>query len=188
VNQLGLVQALNDSASALSYESPREPNRGDRACLCDALGVPNGEILHAAIRVVDEAVEVLAAQRPDGHLQGVEGEVGAQGARCLPADHVAREDVDDESHMDPAAVVFTYVRSATHKRFGADARNWRSTRSAGRVAASPGNVVRTILPRTTPRIPRSRIKRSTVQRAIWTPSRRNWAQTLSAPYTRRCSF
>jgi hypothetical protein len=43
--------------------------------------------------MVDEAVEALATARPDGHLEGVERQVGAERARGLPADHVAREDV-----------------------------------------------------------------------------------------------
>ena len=42
-------------------------------------------------------------------------------------------------------------------------------------------VVRTTLPRMTPRKPRRRISRSTVQRATATPSRFSCRQTLSAP-------
>ena len=53
---------------------------------------------------MNEAVEVFATACPDRHLQGVEGEVGAQGTRRLPANHIAREDVDDEGHVDPAGV------------------------------------------------------------------------------------
>ena len=40
----------------------------------------------------------------DGHLQGVEGEVGSQRRRNLPADDEPAEDVEHESHVDEADV------------------------------------------------------------------------------------
>jgi hypothetical protein len=49
--------------------------------------------------------------------------------------------------------------SATHKRFGIEALNWRLTRSAGRAAAGLVMVVNTGLPRCTPRRPALRINR-----------------------------
>jgi IS30 family transposase len=52
--------------------------------------------LHAAIGVVDEAREVRVPAAPDGHLQGVEGKLGAQGDRGAPAHDPAAEGVDDE--------------------------------------------------------------------------------------------
>ena len=39
---------------------------------------------------------------PDGHLQGVQGEIGAQMAGRLPADDEAAEDVEDERDVDEA--------------------------------------------------------------------------------------
>ncbi len=77
--------------------------------------------------------------------------------------------------------VDTYVKSDTHSWLGRCALNWRLTRSSGHGALASLIVVRTALPRTTPRRPMRRINRSTVQRATVTPSRRNWCQTLSAP-------
>ena len=73
--------------------------------------------------------------------------------------------------------------SAVHRRFGAVAVNWRSTRSAGLAAFTSETVVRCLFPLTTPQSPRSRIKRSTVHRATVTPWRCNWRHTLRAPYT-----
>lgn len=49
--------------------------------------------------------------------------------------------------------------------------NFRSTKSLGRVAVTSLIVVRLGLPRTTPRKPRSSIRRSIVQRATRIPSR-----------------
>ena len=38
---------------------------------------------------------------PDGHLQGVQGQVGVQTRGGLPADDPPREDVGHENHIDP---------------------------------------------------------------------------------------
>ncbi len=39
----------------------------------------------------------------DGHLEGVEGQVGVQRPSCLPAQHPPRTGVDRESRVHPAA-------------------------------------------------------------------------------------
>jgi hypothetical protein len=52
--------------------------------------------LGALVAVVDEPVEGLAAAAPQGHLEGVEGELGAQVAGDGPADDQARVAVDDQ--------------------------------------------------------------------------------------------
>ena len=51
--------------------------------------------LHAPVRVVHQVVE-RASARPQRLLQSGEHEVCVQGAGDVPADDVAREDVDDE--------------------------------------------------------------------------------------------
>ncbi|RPK83083.1 hypothetical protein EES46_26035 [Streptomyces sp. ADI98-10] len=56
-------------------------------------------------------------------------------------------------------------KSATQQRFGALATKSRSTRSGARSAAGSTIVVITLLPRTAPVMPSSRMRRSTVQRA-----------------------
>jgi hypothetical protein len=73
------------------------------------------------------------------------------------------------------------VKSETHSWFGLSALNCRFTLSNGHGALGSLTVVRTTLPRTTPRRPKRRINRSTVQRATATFSRRSCFQTLSAP-------
>ena len=47
-------------------------------------------------------VATFALAGPDAHLQGVQGEVGAQGLGQLPAHHAAGEHVDHERRVDPA--------------------------------------------------------------------------------------
>ena len=63
------------------------------------------------------------------------------------------------------------MKSETHSWFGRSARNCRLTRSSGHGALLSLIVVRTTLPRITPRSPSRRISRSTVQRATAVPSR-----------------
>ena len=56
-----------------------------------------------------------------------------------------------------------------------------SARSAGRAPTPAETVVRTRFPRRAPARSSSRISRSTLHRATWTPSRFSWSQTLRAP-------
>ncbi len=62
--------------------------------------------LNSAVAVVNQAVEDLAVTGavPHRHLEGVDGEVRAQGLGDLPADHHAREHVDDEGGVHPAGM------------------------------------------------------------------------------------
>ena len=63
--------------------------------------VADREVLHAAVRMMHQPVEGPFA-RPQRLLQGGEHEVGVQRARDVPADDVAREDVDDEGGVGEA--------------------------------------------------------------------------------------
>jgi hypothetical protein len=49
----------------------------------------------------------LGLPAPDGHLQRVQGQVGAQRAGGLPADQIAAEGVDDQGHIDKPDQVAT---------------------------------------------------------------------------------
>lgn len=51
--------------------------------------------MSAAVGVMHEPVEAVMAL-PDGNLEGVEGQVGAEVVGDLPADDPAVEGVDDE--------------------------------------------------------------------------------------------
>jgi hypothetical protein len=73
------------------------------------------------------------------------------------------------------------VKSDTHSSFGRLAVKSRATRSSGQTTEASGIVVFTFLPRITPQSPIWRIRRATVQRAIFTFSRRSSFQTFFAP-------
>jgi hypothetical protein len=49
----------------------------------------------------------LGLAAPDGHLQGVQGQIGPQRPGGLPADQEAAEGVDDEGHVDEPDQVAT---------------------------------------------------------------------------------
>ena len=49
--------------------------------------------------MVDEAVKV-ALVPPEGHLEGIDGKIGAQVRGGLPADNEAAVGVEDERHVD----------------------------------------------------------------------------------------
>ena len=72
--------------------------------------------------------------------------------------------------------------SATQRRFGAAASKQRSSRSDGRSSGAPGSVVGGLFrPGLAPRIPSSRISRSTVHRATAIPRLFNSSQIFRAP-------
>ena len=77
--------------------------------------------------------------------------------------------------------------SDNHSAFGRLIWNSRFIRSSERLLCTTEHMVFTRWPGTVPCSPIRRISRATVQRAIATPSRRSWHQTLRTPYTWKCS-
>jgi hypothetical protein len=116
--------------------------------------------------MVDQAAEILVPPRPYRHLERIEGEIGTQVIRDLPAQDATSEQIHHESGIDPAGKCLHVGMPATQRRFGAAASKHRSSRSDGRSAGSPGSVAGGLFrPGLAPRIPSSRISRSTVHRA-----------------------
>ena len=79
--------------------------------------------------------------------------------------------------------VATWVRSATHSRFGASAVKSRSTRSGGRGASGSARAVRIFFVRLTPRIPSRPMRRATWSRPMSCPARLAAIHSSRAPYT-----
>ena len=126
------------------------------------------DVLRTAIRVMDQRAVALGLPGVQRLLQRVEHEVGVHRAADPPADDAPGEDVDDEGHVQPALP----------GRDVGEVRDPQLVRplgpelpvhpSSGHGALASLTVVRTTLPRTTPRRPKRRISRSTVQRATAT--------------------
>ena len=75
---------------------------------------------------------------PDRHFQGIEGQLGPQRIRDLPADHHPGKQIENKRGLRKATRRPGVVMSATRRRFGAPAVKSRSSRSDGRSPALPG--------------------------------------------------
>jgi transposase len=73
-DEFGLEEGVEGLGQCVVVGVATGADRGDRAGLGEALGVPNGDILNSAVRVMNEAVDRLAGvgTGPEAHLQGVE--------------------------------------------------------------------------------------------------------------------
>jgi len=102
-DQLGLEQRVEGLGQSVVVGVAGRADGGHGAGLGQPLGVANREVLHSLVAVVGQARDVaaLALAGPDPHLQGVQGQVGAQRLRQLPADHAPGVDVDHERGVDP---------------------------------------------------------------------------------------
>ena len=98
-----LYSELSASARAKPKGVALRPHRGDRLALGQGGPVVNGPVLHPTVGELHQAREVSPGEfpLPDGHSQGVQGQVGAQARGGLPADEPPRVHVGHESHIDP---------------------------------------------------------------------------------------
>ena len=128
--------------------------------------------------------ETAPSSRPppvQGLLQGVQHKAGlGEREARQPTMRRANTSMTNAAQTKPDQVA-TYVKSDTHNAWGRGALNSRSTRSRGQAIEGSGTVVRTFLPRTTPRSPMTRIRRATVQRATPMPSRPSYRHTFLSP-------
>ena len=104
-DQLGLeqrVERLGEGVVVASrrWSRPRRRRRPRPGAGCSARRGTGRPCRSGAITPVVSSAGVLAGPQP--HLEGVEGQVGAQALRQLPADDAAGEHVDDERGVDPA--------------------------------------------------------------------------------------
>lgn len=127
-------------------------------------------------------VGALLAAGPEGVFEGVEDEVGGHARRRPPAEDAPGVGVDDERDVDgarpgryvgevgdPGPVRGWWVEPAAHQVGGA--RGGRVGNRGPPLAAPAGAF----------QAPRSRMSRSTVQRATGTPWRLSASQTFRAP-------
>ena len=79
MDELGLVEAVDGLGEGVVIAVAPGAHGVHDARVSEALGVADGQVLDAAVRVMDQSREVPVAPAPDGHLEGVESEVGAHG-------------------------------------------------------------------------------------------------------------
>ena len=87
-DQLGLVPRVERLGQSVVIGIALPPHRGDRLAIGQGSPVANRPVLHAAVGVVHQARQVGPGSLSllDGHLQGVQGQVGVQARGGLPAD------------------------------------------------------------------------------------------------------
>ena len=98
-----LYSELSGSARAKPKGVALRPHRGDRLALGQGGPVANRPVLHPTVGELHQAREVSPGEfpLPDGHSQGVQGQVGVQAGGGLPAHDPPREDIGDEGDVDP---------------------------------------------------------------------------------------
>src|SRR6266705_739073 len=90
-----LYKPLTASASALSKLSPLDPTEATAPSSASRWVERTDRYSHPPVRVVHQPVQA-ALTGPDGHLQRVHGQGGAQGGGDPPADDHAAVGVNDE--------------------------------------------------------------------------------------------
>ena len=146
-----LYSELSGSARAKPKGVALRPHRGDRLGLGQGLPVADGPVLHPTVGVVHQAREVSPGEfpLPDGHLKGVQGQVGARWpVGGLPADEPPRVHVGHESHIDPPGEG-AYIGGGTSRLRG-NVGDPQLTRGK-RLEVAPNQVGRTLLSRRTAR-------------------------------------
>jgi hypothetical protein len=83
-----------------------------------AFGVAHRQVLRAAITVVNQIADPVAAAGVDRLLERIEHEIGAQRRRHASADNAAGKDVDDERDVDEAAPRRDIREGKTHSWLG----------------------------------------------------------------------
>ena len=103
-DQLGLEQRVERLGQGVVVGVAGGADGGDGAGLGEPLGVADGEVLNSPVGVMHQAGDVLAGPLPgpQPHVEGVQGQVGAQAGRHLPAHDQAGVHVEDERGVDPA--------------------------------------------------------------------------------------
>jgi hypothetical protein len=94
-DELGLAETVDGLGQGVVIGIAAGADRGDGTRVGESLGVPDRQVLDPPIAVVDEPAEVGRPATPDRHLEGVEGELGAQAGRNPPADDPAAEGIDE---------------------------------------------------------------------------------------------
>lgn len=115
---LGLVQRVERLGQGVVIGVALRPYRGDGLALDQGSPIASRPVLHPTAGVVHQARQVgpLAFPLPDGHLKGVQGQVGVQARGSLPADDPARVHVGHESHIDPPREGAYIGRGTSHLR------------------------------------------------------------------------
>lgn len=182
INDLGFLQPVDRLSQGVVVRVAGAVDRRLDAAFGKPLTVANRQVLGAAVAVVDQPIDIAAGG--ERLLERIEHEVRLHRGAHPPANNHAREHIDhkgDEHRTAPDG----HIREVCHPQLVRPLRRKLTIdqicRPRGCLIASSAIVVLNPLPRTTPRSPRSRIGRRTVQRATRIRSRLSCFQVLRTP-------
>src|SRR5262249_59762750 len=99
VDLFGLVEADNAFRERVIVRIPGAADRWLDPSPGQALGVPDREILHPTIAVVDQSLRAVELPIVERLLECIEGQVAPQRTRHTPADDPTGTDVDHEGDI-----------------------------------------------------------------------------------------
>jgi len=99
VDHLRLEEADDRLGQSVIVAVPRATHRGLDACLGKSLGVADGEILNAAVAMLDELLITLLFPLADGLLESVQSKVAPERARYSPVHDPAAICIDYGDHV-----------------------------------------------------------------------------------------
>ena len=100
MDDLGLVEAVDGLGQGIVVAVANTADRRLDASFAQPLGISNGQVLRAAVTVMDKAHGLRRSPIVDRLLGGIQDETGLCRGAGAPADDLARISVDDESDID----------------------------------------------------------------------------------------
>lgn len=100
MDDLGLIETVDRFGEGVVVTIADASDRRLDASFCQPLGIPDGHVLNAAIRVMHEAAAVSRTPIMKCLLQRIEDEACMCCPARPPADDATSEDVDDKGHVD----------------------------------------------------------------------------------------
>lgn len=127
MDHLGLVQTVDGLGQRIVVGVADAAHRRFQAGLDETLGVANRHVLGPPVAVMYRPIRANRLARVQRLLQRVEHEVSPRRRRSAPPDDPAREDINDEGHVDEALPSGDVGKSLTHSAFGRSALMCRCT-------------------------------------------------------------
>ncbi len=100
MNDLGLVETVDRFGEGVVVTVADASDRRLDASFCQPLGIPDGHVLKAAIRVMHEAAAMSGTPIMKSLLKGIEDKASMRRPAPPPSNDATSEDVDDKGHID----------------------------------------------------------------------------------------
>ena len=102
MDDLGLVETVDRFCEGVVVAVADASDGRLDSSFCQPLGIANGHVLNASIRVMHEASAMNGTPIMKSLLQGIEDKVSMRRPARPPADDATSEDIDDKGNVDEA--------------------------------------------------------------------------------------